>query len=199
MTAPTLSRRKAVCMIFGILPLAACANAPLPLPAERSLTISGPSGIAPPRPVEVSRDLAPGQILVVPNRMALRFVTKRGQALEYPVALGKAGFAFTGNAVVGAKRKWPSWTPTPDMLKRDPEAYGPYREGMPGGPENPLGARALYLFRDGQDTLFRIHGTDAPDTIGKKVSNGCIRMHNTHVIDLFERVKIGAPVQVVST
>lgn len=198
MSAPSLSRRQAICMLVGALPLAACAESSRPLPTERSLTISGPSGIPAPRHVEVSRDLARGQIFILQDRMALRFVTKRGHALEYPVALGKAGFAFKGKAVVGAMREWPKWTPTPDMLKRDPDHYGPYREGMPGGPDNPLGARALYLFRNGHDTLFRIHGTDAPDTIGKKVSNGCIRMHNAHVIDLFERVKIGTPVQVIA-
>ncbi len=99
--------------------------------------------------------------------------------------------------MIGAKKEWPSWTPTPDMIERDPAAYEKWADGMPGGPDNPLGARALYLFKDGADTFFRIHGTNLPRTIGTNASNGCIRMANEHVIDLYQRVPIGAPVFVV--
>ena len=92
---------------------------------------------------------------------------------------------------VGDKKEWPSWTPTPDMIEREPELYQPYADGMPGGLENPLGARALYLFTPERgDTFLRIHGTNAPATIGTAVSNGCARLVNEQIIDLYNRVPV---------
>jgi lipoprotein-anchoring transpeptidase ErfK/SrfK len=101
-----------------------------------------------------------------------------------------------GDFYVGAKREWPSWTPTAAMVERDPERYGPYADtGMPGGPDSPLGARALYLYAPGRgDTLLRIHGTNAPETIGTAVSNGCARLLNDHITELYEVVPLNARV-----
>jgi lipoprotein-anchoring transpeptidase ErfK/SrfK len=117
-------------------------------------------------------------------------------AIRYAVGIARSGLYEPGTYHVGAKKEWPSWTPTPDMVERDPETYGPYAEtGMPGGPDNPLGARALYLFTPERgDTFMRIHGTNAPETIGTAVSNGCVRLVNEHVVDLYERVPLDAPV-----
>jgi lipoprotein-anchoring transpeptidase ErfK/SrfK len=105
--------------------------------------------------------------------------------------------AFKGSAIIERKAKWPSWRPTQNMIKRDPQRYAKHAGGVPGGPNNPLGARALYLYRDGRDTYYRIHGTNEPWTIGKAVSNGCIRMLNDHVRELYELTPIGTRVVVV--
>ncbi len=107
------------------------------------------------------------------------------------------GLEFTGSALVGYKREWPRWRPTADMIRRNPTLYAKWKGGMAGGPANPLGAPALYLFKDGKDTLFRIHGTSEPHTIGKAVSSGCIRMLNHDVIDLHRRVTSGSRVVVL--
>lgn len=139
-----------------------------------------------------------GTIIVVPKDRYLYLVEEGGFARRYGVGVGRAGLAFAGSATVGRKAKWPSWRPTDNMIKRDPKKYARYAGGVPGGPKNPLGSRALYLFRDGRDTLYRIHGTTEPWTIGKAVSNGCIRMVNDHVEDLYERVPVGTRVLVVS-
>ena len=107
---------------------------------------------------------------------------------------------FTGTAVIGAKKEWPTWRPTNEMIEREPQSYSKFIDNdyvQPGGPDNPLGARALYLFQNGRDTYFRIHGTTAPESIGRSVSNGCIRMLNEHVIDLYNRVPVGTPVTVL--
>ena len=121
--------------------------------------------------------------------------------MRYGVGVGKAGLEFQGTATIQAKRKWPDWRPTDEMIERDPGAYSKFVDNddyrQPGGPSNPLGARALYLFKNGRDTYFRIHGTNAPRTIGLSVSNGCIRMLNEHVKDLYERVPIGTKVTVL--
>jgi len=102
--------------------------------------------------------------------------------------------------VIEVKKEWPTWRPTDEMIEREPRTYSRFVDNeyvQPGGPENPLGARALYLFQDGVDTYFRIHGTTQPQTIGQSVSNGCIRMLNDHVIDLYQRVPIGTVVTVL--
>lgn len=151
-----------------------------------------------PTMVTVRRDFVPGAIIVLSNSHFLYFVTRKGHAIRYGVAVGKAELQFRGDAVVGEMVEWPSWRPTPEMVQRNPGAYARYAEkGMEGGPKNPLGARAIYLHQDGLDTAVRIHGTIEPNSIGKSVSNGCIRMVNAHVIDLFGRVTLGAPVRVV--
>ncbi len=137
----------------------------------------------------------PGTIVVDPHEYFLYHVRDDGQAMRYGVGVGRAGFAWSGDAVIGMKRRWPRWVPPRDMVDRDERAKK-WVNGQPGGPENPLGARALYLFADGKDTLYRIHGTNEPSTIGKSVSSGCIRMLNEDVADLFDAVEIGTQVVV---
>ena len=115
-----------------------------------------------------------------------------GQAMAYGIGVGRRGFEWRGVAHVGRKASWPGWTPPPEMLRRRPDLP----RHMNGGIENPLGARALYLYKGGRDTMFRIHGTNEPDTIGQAVSSGCIRMMNADVIDLYQRVGTGTRVVV---
>jgi lipoprotein-anchoring transpeptidase ErfK/SrfK len=138
-----------------------------------------------------------GTVVIDPQARFLYLIEDSFVARRYGVGVGRAGLAFSGTAEVGRKAKWPSWKPTASMIRRDPKRYKKYAEGLKGGPRNPLGARALYLFRDGRDTLYRVHGTTEPWTIGQAVSNGCIRMINEHVIDLYERVPVGATVIVL--
>lgn len=149
-----------------------------------------------PTVVTVRRELVPGSIHVLSDRHYLYYIVRKGVAIRYGVAVGKAELVFRGAAEVGKKVEWPDWRPTPEMIERNPAAYAKYADGMPGGPKNPLGARAIYLFQNGHDTAVRIHGTIEPNSIGKSVSNGCLRMVNDHVIDLFNRVALGAPVTV---
>lgn len=138
----------------------------------------------------------PGTLIVDTREHALFLVMEGGEALRYGVGVGKEGLAWSGRATVGRKGEWPRWTPTRDMIAREPERNAPWAGGMPPGLENPLGARALYLYRGTQDTLYRIHGTNQPWSIGQSVSSGCIRMINQDVIDLYRRVPLGAPVVV---
>jgi lipoprotein-anchoring transpeptidase ErfK/SrfK len=138
----------------------------------------------------------PGTIVVDPGQRFLYLVLENGSAIRYGVGVGRAGFAWSGEAQVGMKRRWPRWLPPEEMVYRDAKAME-WVNGMPGGPENPLGARALYLHANGEDTLFRIHGTNEPQSIGKAMSSGCIRMLNEDVADLFERVPMGAKVIVL--
>jgi lipoprotein-anchoring transpeptidase ErfK/SrfK len=120
--------------------------------------------------------------------------------MRYGVGVGREeGFNFEGQATIARKAEWPDWRPTPDMIAREPERYGPYRDGMPGGPDNPLGPRALYLYRNNKDTLYRLHGTIEPWTIGTMVSSGCVRLINQDVIDLYRRVPVGTKVVVLPT
>lgn len=141
-----------------------------------------------------------GTVVVDPRAHFLYLVMEDGRAMRYGVGVGKAGLEFTGEGIIQRKAAWPRWTPTPDMIAREPEKYGgELRNGMPGGIENPLGARALYLFKDGQDTLFRIHGTNQTWSIGRSVSSGCIRMLNQDVIDLANRVPAKTRVVVLAT
>lgn len=137
----------------------------------------------------------PGTIVVDTSQHFLYLVREGGRAVRYGVSLGKAGFEWTGSAVIQWKKKWPTWTPPSDMVKRDPK-LAKYAEGMPPGPTNPLGARALYLFRDGNDTMYRLHGTPAWDSIGKNASSGCVRFMNQDIIDLYSRVNGVAPIHV---
>ncbi len=153
-----------------------------------------------PQKVGIDSKYQPGQLLVLPRAHYLYFITAPGEALRYGVGVGKAGLEFTGTATISVKKEWPTWRPTDEMIERDPNAYAKFKGNdyvQPGGGDNPLGARALYLFQNGRDTYFRIHGTTAPKTIGKSVSNGCIRMLNKHVEDLYERVPIGTVVTVL--
>jgi lipoprotein-anchoring transpeptidase ErfK/SrfK len=127
------------------------------------------------------------------------YVLANGQAIRYGVGVGREeGLNFQGEARIGRKAAWPRWTPTPDMIARDPAKYQKYLAGMDGGPMNPLGPRALYLYVDGKDSLFRLHGTVEPWSIGKMVSSGCIRFLNQDIIDLYGRTPVGARVVVQS-
>lgn len=137
---------------------------------------------------------APGTIVVDPYAKFLYFVEGGGTAMRYPIGVGREGRGFNGQATIGRKAEWPSWTPTANMLRSEPDVYGPFARGIPGGKASPLGARALYLYRGGRDTYFRIHGTNDPSTIGNQGSAGCIRMFNHDVIDLYPRVSVGSTV-----
>lgn len=147
---------------------------------------------------EVAYDTAHAVGTVVVDTPARRayYVLGNGRAIRYGVDVGREGLAFAGGAYVGRKSEWPSWTPTENMQRRE-ERYRKLAGGLPGGPNNPLGARAMYLYRGGIDTHFRIHGTNQPQSIGLAMSSGCIRMMNHDVIDLYGRVDVGASVVVI--
>lgn len=144
-----------------------------------------------PQRVPYGGDYVPGTLVVDPAERFLYLVEENGSATRYGVGVGQAGLELKGTAYVGRKAKWPFWRPTRAMIRRSPEKYARYANGMRGGPNNPLGARALYLYRGKQDTYYRIHGTNQPSSIGQAVSNGCVRMLNAHVEDLYERVPVG--------
>ena len=131
----------------------------------------------------------PNSIIVDPANRFLYYILGNQQAIRYGVGVGRDGFAWSGAAIIGLKRKWPRWIPPQSMVERDVHAAA-WANGMPGGPENPLGARALYLYANGIDTLYRLHGTNEPQSIGKALSSGCIRMLNEDVADLFDRVPL---------
>ncbi len=145
--------------------------------------------------VRFNAGFAPGTIIIDTRRKFLYLVQPGGRALRYGIGVGRQGFSWSGSAVIKRKAKWPTWTPPAAMVERD-EFAAEWAGGMPGGPRNPLGARALYLFQGNVDTLYRIHGTFVPSSIGKAVSSGCIRMINADVADLYERVPIGIRVVV---
>ncbi|NAZ37532.1 L,D-transpeptidase [Rubellimicrobium sp. CFH 75288] len=148
-----------------------------------------------PTDVAIAPGLPAGAIHVDIAGTWLYLTLADGVARRYKIAVGAAGRNFQGTARVGRKAEWPSWTPTASMIRMEPEVYGPFRGGLPGGhPYNPLGARALYLYQGSRDTMYRIHGTPQPWTIGQSFSSGCIRMHNDHAIDLYDRVPVGTPV-----
>lgn len=134
-----------------------------------------------------------GTIIVNTKQKYLYLVEKGGTAMRYGVGVGKQGFTWSGTAKVGWKRQWPTWTPPPAMIRRKPE-LAKYRGGKPGGLDNPLGARAMYLMRGGRDTLYRIHGSPEWWSIGTNASSGCIRLMNHDIIDLYNRVEPGARV-----
>jgi len=138
-----------------------------------------------------------GSIVVDTRNHFLYLVESPVTARRYGVGVGKAGLAFKGSARIRRKAVWPKWTPTKNMIRREPQKYARYAGGVPGGLGNPLGSRALYLYKGKRDTYFRIHGTTQPRSIGRSVSNGCIRMINAHVEDLYERVPLGTRVVVV--
>ncbi|MGV8832687.1 MAG: L,D-transpeptidase [Devosia sp.] len=141
----------------------------------------------------------PGTLVVDTPNHHLYLVMEGGRALRYGIGVGKSeALVFRGTATIGRKAEWPRWTPTKSMIAREPDRYGPYASGMDGGPENPLGPRALYLYKDGRDTLFRLHGTTEPYTIGTNVSSGCIRLMNQDIIDLYGRVPAGTRVVVIN-
>lgn len=148
-----------------------------------------------PRVVPIPDSFRPYEIHVNPDEFALYWTLPDNRALRYVVGIGRAGLYEAGEFYVGARKEWPSWTPTPGMLRREPETYSRWKDGMPGGLSNPLGARALYLFTPERgDTFLRIHGTDDPSTLARRVSNGCARLVNDQIVDLYDRVPVDTPV-----
>ena len=143
--------------------------------------------------VDFHRREAPGSVVVETSGPFVYYVLPGGKAIRYGATVGEAGQAWSGVATVGRKEEWPGWTPTADEKRR----LGALPDHVEGGARNPMGARALYLYAGGQDTLYRIHGTNQPEYIGRAISSGCIRMTNEDVIDLYGRVKVGATVVVL--
>ena len=163
-----------------LLAAAPYENAAIPEPYRRHI-------------VEYNRREAPGTILIDSDDRYLYYVLPGGKAIRYGVTVGEEALAWSGVAKVGRMTEWPSWTPTAEIKKRMdvPDFVGP-------GPQNPMGARAMYLFEGNKDTLYRIHGTNQPEYIGQAISSGCIRMTNEDVIDLYKRVKPGTVVVVLA-
>lgn len=209
MIAPRLLLRALpVLALFG---LAACApprppKPPAPLPGYEAvqdgditvpqvpphlLTHNDPRGQVP-----YAGEEAPGTIVVDTHARRLYLVEEGGTAMRYSIAVGRTGLGFRGSATVGRKEQWPAWTPTANMVRTYPEMYAEYAGGLPGGLSNPLGARALYLYRGGKDTYYRIHGTSDIGSIGRATSAGCIRLFNQDIMDLYERVPYGTRVKV---
>ncbi len=140
----------------------------------------------------------PGTVVVDPANRFLYLILSGGKAMRYGIGVGRQGFAWSGEAQIKDKQHWPKWFPPVEMVARDPRLK-PVADGQDGGPRNPLGARALYLWSDGKDTLYRIPGTKEPLSIGKAVSSGCVRMLDQDVIDLYERVAPGTKVIVLAS
>jgi lipoprotein-anchoring transpeptidase ErfK/SrfK len=138
-----------------------------------------------------------GTIVIDTSARRLYLVESSTTARRYAIAVGREGLQFKGTVAVGDKQEWPRWIPTLDMQKREPNHYGRLKDGMPGGGANPLGARAIYLYDGKKDTHLRIHGTVEPQSIGTSASNGCFRMINEHVMDLYSRVKVGTKVVII--
>ena len=157
--------------------------------AHSSNTFRPTQGAIPRQVVAYPARHAPGTIVVSTSERRLYLVQGDGTAIQYGVGVGRPGFTWGGNMTITRKAEWPDWTPPPQMLKRRPDLP----RHMKGGPDNPLGARALYL----GSSLYRIHGSNEPDTIGQAVSSGCIRMTNNDVVDLYSRVRVGTRVVVV--
>ena len=176
LATPPAARAAADISVFLSPPSASSEGRPLASPIPRET-------------IEFTGAYTPGSILINTNERRLYFVLPGHQAIKYGVGVGRPGFEWSGMRHIASKREWPDWTPPPQMLKRRPDLP----RHMEGGIDNPLGARAMYL----GGTLYRIHGSNEPDTIGQAVSSGCIRMTNDDVIDLYDRAKVGAPVFVM--
>jgi lipoprotein-anchoring transpeptidase ErfK/SrfK len=157
------------------------AQATIPEPYQRAI-------------VSYHRHEAPGTVVVDTDARYLYYVLPERKAIRYGVTVGEEALNWSGIAKVGRLEEWPAWVPTADIKRR----LGNVPDRVAGGPANPLGARALYLFEGSKDTLFRIHGTNQPEYIGQAISSGCIRLTNEDIIDLYTRVKIGAPVVVLA-
>jgi lipoprotein-anchoring transpeptidase ErfK/SrfK len=201
-----MSRSATALMLSGFLLLGGCMQATLSPTSDASLTSRDRQLLAHPpyaqaaipeqfqrHIVDFQRRERPGTILVDTDSRYLYFVLPHGKAIRYGVAVGEEAMAWSGVATVGRMAEWPDWIPTPEIQAR----LGPYPARVPGGPANPLGARALYLYEGGKDTLYRIHGTNQPEYIGQAISSGCIRMTNNDIIDLFGRVTMGSTVVVL--
>ena len=199
----TLRAVGAVLMALALGACTAATNEPAPeaslKPRDKKLLASAPyKKVQPPELyqrhiVDYTGSQKPGTIVVDTDKRFLYYVEDGGKAIRYGVTVGEESLAFRGEAKVGRKTEWPTWTPTPEIKQRltgIPDFVGP-------GPHNPMGARALYLYQGNKDTLFRIHGTNQPEYIGQAISSGCIRMLNEDVIDLYNRVPAGAEVVVL--
>ena len=173
---------------------------PQPQPHPRRLVLSRAGQPQPHRAAPVPpaggpttrRSEKPGTIIINSRQHFLYYVLGDGKAVRYGIGVGREGFGWKGTVSVGRKAEWPTWTPPPEMVAREKARGRILPASMKGGPNNPLGARALYLYRGGNDTMYRIHGTSEPWTIGLNVSSGCIRMVNKDVVDLYNRAKVGA-------
>jgi lipoprotein-anchoring transpeptidase ErfK/SrfK len=145
------------------------------------------------RVVSYETDARRGSIIINSRKKFLYYVLGNDRAIRYGIGVGRFGFGWKGVVKIGRKATWPTWTPPKEMIARQPNLKK-YAGGMPGGVKNPLGARSLYLFDGGRDTLYRIHGTNEPSSIGLNVSSGCIRLVNDDIVHLFKRAKVGATV-----
>lgn len=199
--------------VLALMSVAACAKkpeveqppAPIPpeyqaledggfqIPAVDAIDLFGANQRA---EVDYAGEEKPGTIVVDVNARRLYYVLEGNRAIRYGIAVGREGLSFKGTGYIGRKEKWPSWQPTANMIKTRPDLYAEFAAGLPGGMENPLGARAMYLYRNGKDTMFRIHGTIQNASVGRATSAGCIRLFNQDAIDLFERIDVGAKVKV---
>jgi len=183
----SLSRRQ-----FISASAATLGAATLPVAAQATYTVPEKHM---PKYVQIGPHTAPGEIHVEPNRFYLYWTLPDAMAIRYAIRVGRPGLYEDGTFTIGAKKKWPGWRPTDEMIEREPHTYKKYEDGMPGGRGNPLGARAVYLFRaNGRDSFLRIHGTTEPWTIGRAVSNGCAGMINEHIAHLYEFVPMGTKV-----
>jgi len=182
------------CALAVVMTLPACTNSP---------QATGLDQIYRRKEVQYDTREKPGTIVINPSEHFLYFVEGGGRAVRYGVGVGSEGFAWSGVARVQSKQEWPNWHPTNDYLQRQPTVRSNLNTlengsiGMVAGLANPLGARALYLWQGNKDTLYRIHGTNEPWTIGRNVSSGCIRLTNEDVIDLYDRTSVGAKVVVL--
>ncbi|KQI70185.1 hypothetical protein AN189_02005 [Loktanella sp. 3ANDIMAR09] len=177
--------------------VAAAAALPLAAPALANTATSYPRLPRKFRPqiVDVNPDLPAGEIHVVQKEFFLFWTLGDGRARRYGIATGAEGRNYRGVLTIARKAEWPSWRPTPDMIRKEPEVYGPYAAGLPGGhPRNAMGARALYLHDHRGDTFYRIHGTPLHDSIGQAFSSGCVRLRNDHVAELYDMVPVGTRV-----
>jgi len=189
-------RQSIVFAVLAALPLAGCyQGVPDPVLSSRDAEWlnATPEGEVHPMDrrylVDDRTGEQPGTIIVETKQRALYLVLPNRKAVRYPVAVGEEAFGWTGTARVARKAEWPDWNPPAEMKKR-----WPHVQYVSGGPRNPMGARALYLYEGDRDTLYRIHGTNEPETIGRAVSSGCIRMRNIDVVDLYNRVEPGTKV-----
>jgi lipoprotein-anchoring transpeptidase ErfK/SrfK len=209
-----------VAALLAFMALTACVDPtlsptgstqPLPKADENVYVASMDAGIAiPALPVEqipashrrqvvaYETDQPVGTIIVNPATRLLYYVVGPNKAIRYGIAVGRAGFEWSGEAIVAEKKPWPTWTPPKEMIARDPAKYSKWADGQPGGPTNPLGARAIYLTSGGKDYGYRIHGTPEWQSIGRNASSGCIRMINQDVIDLYGRLQGGEKVIVLT-
>ncbi|PIE09678.1 MAG: hypothetical protein CSA72_11390 [Rhodobacterales bacterium] len=174
---------------------AASAGTALAAPALASTYII-PDDHKPAR-VRLQSYVGAGEIVVAPSSFCLYWGLGGGEAIRYRVGIGSPELYRAGTFTVGRKVEWPRWTPTANMIRREPDKYRQYAGGMPGGPLNPLGSRALYLYDGSRDTMMRIHGTPEPWTITRATSSGCVRMINAYMLDLFARTPMGTTVRLL--